>query len=295
MANQFMPNVENFVASPPLLDSPEDLRDRAAEQGYLFFRSLLDAVSVLDLRRQILAVCQKHGWLAPDTPLIEGVSRKDSFFIEGNSPEWTAFYTDVQRLRAFNALALHPAILAMFETLFGEKALPHSRNICRVIYPNATNHTTPPHQDNFYIGGSDETWTAWIPAGDCPTSLGSLAVAPGTHKLGKLDVVKATGAGGHAVELDEQTLWAGGDFSCGDVLICHSLTAHQGQDNQSGNLLRISLDYRYQPMSEPVREDSLKPHMGFIGWEELYSDWAEDDPLKYYWREWDLQINAREH
>ena len=145
MANQLMPNVENFVDSTPLLDSPEDLRDRAADQGYLFFRSLLDAASVLDLRRQILAVCQKHGWLAPDTPLIEGVSRKDSFFIEGNSPEWIAFYTDIQRLRAFNALALHPAILAMFETLFGEKALPHSRNICRVIYPNATTHTTPPH------------------------------------------------------------------------------------------------------------------------------------------------------
>ena len=106
MANQIMPNIEDFVDSAPLLDSPGELRIRAAEQGYLFFRSLLDTASVLELRRQILAVCHKHGWLAPDTPLMEGVSRKDSLFIEGNSPEWSAFYTDVQRLRAFNALAL---------------------------------------------------------------------------------------------------------------------------------------------------------------------------------------------
>ena len=55
MANQIMPNIEDFVDSTPLLDSPGELRSRAAEQGYLFFRSLLDTVSVLELRRQILA------------------------------------------------------------------------------------------------------------------------------------------------------------------------------------------------------------------------------------------------
>ena len=293
MAQQTMINVEPFVDSTPLLDAPEALRERAAEQGYLFFRSLLDSESVLDLRRQVLEVCQQHGWLGEDAPLMDGIARDGELFIEGHSPEWIAFYIDVQRLRAFNALALHPAILGMFATLFGEDALPHSRNICRVIFPNALTHTTPPHQDNFYIGGTDETWTAWIPAGDCPVALGSLAVAPGSHKLGKLDVTKATGAGGHAVMLPEDTLWAGGDFVAGDVLICHSLTAHQGQDNESGDRLRISLDYRYQPMSHPVREDSLEPHMNFTDWEDLYAKWDAGDPLKYYWRAWDLQINPR--
>ena len=294
MAHKTMLNVEPFVDSTPLLESAEELRARAAEQGYLFFGGLLDAESVLDLRRQILEVCDKHGWLDEEAPLMDGVARDDSLFIEGHSPEWIALYTDVQRLRAFNALALDAAILSMLATLFGEQPLPHSRNICRVIFPNATTHTTPPHQDNFYIGGTDETWTAWIPAGDCPTTLGSLAVAPGTHKLGKLEVEKATGAGGHTALLAADTLWAGGDFACGDVLICHSLTAHQGQDNQSGDRLRISLDYRYQPMSYPIRDDSLEPHMHFTDWQDIYAGWAEDDPLKYYWQQWDLQINARE-
>ena len=54
---------------------------------------------------------------------MDGVSRDGELFIEGLSPEWIAFYADVQRLRAFNSLALHPAILGMFATLFGEKAL----------------------------------------------------------------------------------------------------------------------------------------------------------------------------
>ena len=92
--------------------------------------------------------------------------------------------------------------------------------------------------------------------------------------------------------LPEDTLWAGGDFVAGDVLICHSLTAHQGQDNESGDRLRISLDYRYQPMSHPVREDSLEPHMHFTDWEDIYANWDADDPLKYYWRAWDLRINS---
>ena len=294
MAHQTMLHVRPFADSTPLLADPAALRARASEQGYLFFRSLLDGESVLDLRRQILEICQQHGWLDESAPLMEGVTKEGSCFIESASPEWSAFYTDVQRLRAFNALALHPAIIAMLSTLFGEEVLPHPRNICRVIFPNALAHTTPPHQDNFYIGGTDDTWTAWIPAGDCPATLGSLAVAPGSHKLGKLDTVKATGAGGHAIVLDEDTLWAGGDFACGDLLICHSLTAHQGQDNQSGNRLRISLDYRYQPQSHPVRSDSLEPHMHFTDWQDIYSGWADDDPLKYYWQKWDLQINERQ-
>ena len=149
MANQAMRNLEPFLDSTRLLDAPEALRARAAEQGYLFFRSLLDSESVLDLRRQILEVCQQHGWLAEDASLMDGVSKEGSLLIESASPEWSNFYTDVQRLRAFNALALHPAIITMLETLFDEEVLPHARNICRVIFPNAVAHTTPPHQDNF--------------------------------------------------------------------------------------------------------------------------------------------------
>ncbi|MBT5451688.1 MAG: hypothetical protein HOK90_21045, partial [Gemmatimonadetes bacterium] len=76
MANQAMRNLEPFLDSTRLLDAPEALRARAAEQGYLFFRSLLDSESVLDLRRQILEVCQQHGWLAEDMSLMDGVSKE---------------------------------------------------------------------------------------------------------------------------------------------------------------------------------------------------------------------------
>ena len=75
-----------------------------------------------------------------------------------------------------------------------------------------------------------------------------------------------------------------------DVIILHSLAIHQGRDNMSQDQLRVSCDFRYQPMSHPIRSDSLVPHMNWLTWEEIYRDWEPTDPVKYYWQDWDLQI-----
>ena len=294
MATTTMTSVDPFVDATDLLNTPDQLQDRAREEGYLFFKNLLDPDPLLNLRQQILKICQTHGWLQEGTPLIDGIPHPDVLIPESRDPAWQAFYCDIQKCRDFHALALNPAILHMLETLFGESVLPHPRNILRAMFPNSERFSTPPHQDNFYIGGSKDTWTVWFPLGDCSVELGSLACAPGTHRLGNLDVHAAEGAGGRAVDPGDNTRWVGGDFDWGDVLILHSLTIHQGRDNLSKNRLRLSCDYRYQPRSHPVREDSLQPHMGWQTWEEIYTDWPQNDPVKYYWQAWDLDITQRE-
>ena len=294
MATTTMTMVHPFVDSTDLLDIPGQLQDRADAEGYLFFKDLLDPDPLLSLRRQILEICRDHGWLREGTPLMDGIAHPDVSITESKAPGWQAFYCDVQKCRDFHALALHPSITGMLEALFGEPVLPHSRNILRLMFPHTARFSTPPHQDNYYIGGSKNTWTVWFPLGECPVELGSLACAPGTHKTGTLDVHPAEGAGGRAVDVENNTPWVGGDFDCGDVLILHSLTIHQGRDNLSGNRLRLSCDYRYQPRSHPVREDSLLPHMSWLTWEDIYPGWAEDDPVKDYWKTWDLDITKRE-
>ena len=199
MAMAAMHSVEPFADSTPLLGDPDRLRERARDQGYLFFRGLIDPLPLLSLRRQVLEVCRSHGWLDEDSPLADGVVKKGICYVESRDrPEWKAFYCDVQKLRDFHALALQPPLLEMFEALFGEQVLPHSRNICRVIFPATETYTTPPHQDHFPIGGTRDTWTAWIPLGDCPPDLGGVAVAPGSHRRGFLEVHPAMGAGGPA-------------------------------------------------------------------------------------------------
>lgn len=277
-----------YVDSTPLLNDPAALRKRAQADGYLYFKRLLDPKKVMAARRKVLEVAQKHGWLDDTAPLIEGIAKPGVCFVESLQPEWDAYYTDILRLREFHALALEPAIIGMYEKLFGEPVVLHSRNISRLIFPGNQLFTTPAHQDHLHIKGTTETWTMWIPAGDCPNELGGLAVLPGSHKLGNLPSKAAYGAGGQGVEVPEDSVWAEGDLECGDVLTFHSLTVHQGRDNKTPNKLRLSFDFRYQPLSHPIGRSSMEPHRGMLKWEQVYENWPANDPVKYYWKNWKL-------
>jgi ectoine hydroxylase-related dioxygenase (phytanoyl-CoA dioxygenase family) len=293
MAMVKMAQVEPLEDVTHLLDDPSALQVKAEEDGLLFFRGLLDPDVVTNVRTQILEVCRRHGWVADATAVEDGIAEQEAIVVAGKDPRWQAFYVDLQKVHDFHALALDPSILSTLGVLFGESVLPHSRNICRVVFPDSATHSTPPHQDNLYIGGSEQTWTAWIPCGDVPVSLGGLAVAKGSHKQGKLEDKEAQGAGGRQVDVTEDATWVGGDYGCGDVIFLNSLTVHQGCDNLSGDRLRVSCDFRYQPRSHPVRSDSMEPHMGWVTWEDVYEKWAESDPVKYYWKTWDLNLFER--
>ena len=294
MAMVDMKQIHSLEDATDLLANPGKLRQRAKEDGCLFFRGLFDPERVLAVRRQVLEVCREHGWLADESNLIDGIANPGIRVGESGIPSWQAFYDDVQRIRDFHALALEPAIIRMFEALFGESVLAHSRNICRLVFPDMNTHSTPPHQDNYFIGGSDETWTAWIPLGDCPEELGGLAVNRGSHRHGMLETSEGVGPGGRQVAVEDNSSWVGDNYECGDVIVLHSLTIHQGRDNMTADRLRISSDYRYQPRSHPVRDDSLQPHMNWLTWDEIYEQWDRNDPVKYYWEDWDLDVVERE-
>ena len=289
MAMTQMKHVEPLFDATGLLDDSEALQERAKNEGYLFFKTLLPVDEIQNLRQQILKIAHAHKWLLPAADITEGLAALDAPRYQEKIGNGHSFYRDVQKCRDFHALALHPRLIRPLEILFGEPVLAHSRNILRLLMPGSARYSTPPHQDNFYIGGTKETWTAWFPLGECPDELGGLACAPGTHRLGNLDTQKAEGAGGRGVDIDAETRWATSPMACGDVLYLHSLTIHQGRDNNT-NRVRLSCDYRYQPRSHSVRSDSLVPHLNILTWEEIYAGWQADDPVKYYWNAWNLDI-----
>jgi len=72
-------------------------------------------------------------------------------FCRVDASEWIPYYNDILRIRDFHALALNPSIIGMYEKLFGETCVAHSRNICRTIFPQNTAFTTPAHQDFVHI------------------------------------------------------------------------------------------------------------------------------------------------
>ena len=67
----------------------------------------------------------------------------------------------------------------------------------------------------------------------------------------------------------------------GDVLVFHSLTAHQGVENRSDRL-RMSIDCRFQRVGDPFNPDNANPDGQPLTWEEVYADWRSAD-LQYYW------------
>jgi ectoine hydroxylase-related dioxygenase (phytanoyl-CoA dioxygenase family) len=280
--------MEPFVDSTDILSSPGDLRQQARRQGYLFFRSLIPPDPLSTLRRRILEVCARHGFLAEGAPLEAGIAAPEVRYREGD-PEYMAAYDEIQRLEAFHALAHQPPLLSVLRSLYGEEVLVHPRNIARVMFPENNTFTTPAHQDYVHIQGTEDTWTAWIPLGDCPRELGGVEVLVGSHGLGVLPVRSAYGAGGLGVETEGLGLsWAGGDYQCGDVLLFHSHCVHRGVDNRTPDKVRLSVDYRYQGVSQPVTEWSLLPHFNRLSWEEIYSGW-ECTEHQYYWKRHHLQ------
>ncbi len=277
-----------FDSSAFLLDG-DALRDRAHRDGYLCLREVLPAADVERVRRDILGVCDRHGWLDPEADPSTGVARTGIRLREGE-PEYMAAYDEIQRLEAFHSLAHAPRLLAVLGRLLAEPVLPHPRNIARVVFPQNNRFTTPAHQDYVHIQGTPETWTVWAPLGDCPEELGGLEILSGSHRLGLLPVRSAYGAGGLGVETEGLGLeWHTGPLAAGDVLLFHSHTVHRGRDNRTPDRLRLSVDYRYQPISHPITAGSLLPHFNRLPWETLYQGWQRKE-VQYYWQHLPLRL-----
>lgn len=284
-----MPDTMPFLESNDALGHPEALRARMQRDGYLFFRGLIDAAVIREVRRDILVLCQEAGWLAAGAALRDGIAAPGERRVEPE-PEYMAVYDQVMRLESFHALPHDPAMLAMYRELLGEAVLVHPRNIARIIFPQNTKFTTPAHQDFIHIQGTPETFTSWIPLGDCPREFGSLSILAGSHRHGLLPTHAAYGAGGRGVDTGALGLvWAAGDFREGDFVVFHSHAVHRALDNTTSDHLRLSVDCRYQAASQPVVEGSLLPHFARLGWDEIYAGW-HSDCYQYYWRKLPLNV-----
>ena len=251
-----------FVESDPRAGTNE-LRANMDKFSYLFFRGLVPAETVLRVRREILELCRDAGWLDPSRDLMEGVVAPGVQPTSEGRPDYMAVYRQVLRLPSFREFPSQAPLLEVARALLGGEVLVHPRRIGRITFPNNVGATTPPHQDYFYIRGAVETYSCWIALGECPTSLGGLAVWAGSHRGGYVEHTEhLQGAvGGRGVPVDERDAeWHTGDFGLGDALFFHSHSIHKALPNLSGDRLRISTDNRYQRAGDAIDPGSLKPH-----------------------------------
>lgn len=278
-----------FLDSSDIKNNGPALKARMDQDGYLFFRGLLPAEVLEPVRLKWLTIARDAGWVDADKPLEDGIADLNGFCVEPQEPYMAIMYK-VYEMPEFHALQQHPHIIDLLGKMLNDDILAHPRIIGRTIFPQRTEFTTPAHQDWIPIQGTAETYTAWIGMSDVPRKMGGLTLNAGSHLGGIYDFKPALGAGATEITdpLDESR-WVYSPIEQGDVLFFHSMMVHKGMANTSDRL-RLSIDARYQRVSDPVAPGSLLPH-GNIAWEDLYRTWPADHPMKYYWHRWNMDVN----
>jgi hypothetical protein len=233
----------SLVDTTPLRADPAALREHARRDGYLYQRGLIDSATVLGARRAVLELCRAYGWVADGSTLMDGAATAMRIGAY-DDPRWIRFLPEALGLPEVRALGQAPAILGVLAAIYDGPPAAHPGDICRVVSPDTAELTTPPHQDAWYLRNADTLWTAWLPLGDCPLSLGPLAVLPGSHAHG---LVPHTGGKGdvQSAAVPPEAAWASSALLSGDVLFVHGMTVHRAFDNESAGRLRLSVNFRF--------------------------------------------------
>lgn len=233
-----------------------EMRDRLAEDGYLFLPSYLDREEVLGARRDVLDRMDSQGWGETRRGLLSDLARQSG---------------------PLQQLLYGQRMTSLYERLFGQPVRHFDFTWLRAVSPT---HGTKPHMDSVFMNrGTPRLLTAWVPLGDINTVLGGLAILEGSHRLediknnyGRRDVdtycENRPDSGKYArqetmtwdgnlssdpVGLREQLglRWLTNDYQAGDLVTFSMHTAHMGLDNNADRV-RLSCDIRYQPASEPA-------------------------------------------
>ena len=241
--------IKALRASNDALDDPSELQRRIADEGYLFFKRLMPAERLRELRYEMMSVIQQAGWLIADTDPAAGIADINMRYTEGDN-EYTAGYAQVYKLENFHRSAHWSEVTDTVAKILGGQIMPHPQKVARIWFPKYTEHTTPTHQDYVHFQGSFDTLTCWAPVGDCPLELGGLAVIPRSHRVKRvLEHHFSLGAGGLIVDETEHEdidpVWHSTDYECGDALFFPALTIHKALPNYTQDRLRLSLDNRY--------------------------------------------------
>lgn len=268
-----------FRDSRPLLDDPSALRDRFAEDGYLYMTDVLDRAAVDAARGRLLEQLHELNLLQPDAPIADGIARTPwqsqsvHKLILGNLPLQRLLYSG--------------QMLELHELLAGMAIRHFDFTWIRAIGPG---RGTAPHADAVYMNrGTPRLVTTWTPLMEIPLEIGGLLVMPGSHRVERLRKYFAADVDTYCENRPPRAAkdthnWIGplGDgklsenppllqkglglpwltaetYRPGDVVIFSLQTLHASLDNMS-NRVRLSTDSRYQPASEPADPRWIGPN-----------------------------------
>jgi hypothetical protein len=262
-------------SSAALADTGQ-LRDRLAQDGYLYLPQFLDVGEVTAVQAELRAALHRIGWLAAPELLT---AKKAGLGFRTES--FRTVYPAVLGLESVHRLAFTATLWALMERLLGGEVFCHPARVVRLAPPSAEPHqyATRAHQDYVVQHVTTDAVTAWIPLSACDRDRQGLRLIPGSQRRGFLPTDPSLG-GRRPLYLPvppDDPAWTSADFAPGDLVLFHSLTVHGGGPNTSDEL-RLSADIRYQLVDEPLREEFAHPHGWPLtpDWDELATGWSTD-------------------
>lgn len=260
-------------SSATLLGHADSLRERLAEDGYLYIPGFFDPNLILAARFSVCTRLAAAGLLDPKEAVIDAIAHPDKK--SNYNGELARHNPAVERV------VYGPEILGFYEMLFGEPVRHFDYTWFRAM---SRGQGSTPHCDLVYMGrGTHQLLTCWIPYGDTPLEMGGVMLLEGSHKKSDriknyLEVDVDAYCENRPAEVDKvinQGGWShpgylsnnpaslreklGGrwltapDWKAGDFITFGMTLVHGGLDNQL-NRMRLSSDTRYQRASQPIDE-----------------------------------------
>ena len=256
------------------------LRQRFADDGYLFIPGFFARADVEEVRRQITTALAQKGLLDPAYPVMEAVKKEGADLKHLADPRLAVdFMNSISRGNAPMLRLLYSGkIIELFERFFGESIRHFDFTWVRTM---GKGFGTDPHCDTVYMGrGSSRLCSVWVPYGDITYDIGGLMVLEGSHRQAerlkhylsrdvdnycenrpekaKIESGEIPWKWGGVLSNNPYSLrehlggrWLSAEYRMGDMLIFSMRTVHASLDNQT-HFFRFSTDTRYQPASEPI-------------------------------------------
>jgi hypothetical protein len=224
--------------------------------GWTLCEKSFDFEIISDLKDMVISCLNDEGLIC-DNGTFNDFFRNE--FYEG-SDLFNKTYLRIQKKKLLHEFKHSVQVKSVFEKLLNSDDIYVHPNITVRICPpfdGITDHSTVSHQDYFNIQGSKNTLTLWIPLDDYKLEDGVLAVSDrqGDQILDiEIDPISCK----PRIANDNRFNWHSMKYHAGDAMAFDALTPHKALQN-SGNLIRISIDIRAQKASEKICESSLLP------------------------------------
>ena len=262
------PLIGELRESSDCRSSPDALRERLSEEGYVLLRSVVPSDHVLAAREEILTRLAGVDEIA--CPAIEGIVTGRSRRLEV-APDLGLFWKSVSEGEALRRVTHSPAVRHFMAALFGEPVVGHDLIYLRAAAPG---QALDVHYDYpFFTRKTDRVLSVWLALGDVPVTDGPLLIIEGSNQYEDLiremlaidqaapltrKLAYDQSAMSFAIERKTRILTTG--FGVGDVIVFSMLTAHGSLDNRSAiGRARLSCDLRYQPEADPRDERFFGP------------------------------------